>query len=87
MAGGRPVKEPYYRTPAAGGINASITDMAQWLAAQMGAAPGVASWEVLDAIHAPRVDTPSETRRWRELASRIHGSEYALGWRVYDYAR
>lgn len=80
------VEEAYYRTPAAGGINASIADMALWLKAQMGAAPAVLPESVLDRIHAPLVDTPAELRRWPGLAGRLDDAKYALGWRVYDYA-
>ena len=79
------VKEPYYRTPAAGGVNASITDMAQWLKAQMGHAPDVLSDDVLDLIHAPRVVTPAENVRMRPVWTRFRGAQYGLGWRIYAY--
>lgn len=80
------VKEAYYRTPAAGGVNASIADMALWLEAQMGAAPRVIPVTVLDRIHAPEVETPAELRRWPGLAGRLNDAKYGLGWRIYDYA-
>lgn len=80
------VKDAYYRTPAAGGVNASIVDMARWLAAQMGAAPNVLPAKVLATIHTPHVETPSELRRWQALSNRLNEARYALGWRVYDYA-
>ncbi len=81
------VKAPYYATPAAGGVNASIRDMAQWLKAQLGGAPEVLPPAVLEMIHAPQVDTPSESRRMRAVMSNLRASKYAYGWRVYDYAR
>ena len=80
------VKAPYYATPAAGGVNASLRDMAQWLKAQLGNAPGVLPPDVLDLIHAPQVSTPTETRRMREAMPGLRSSHYAYGWRVYDYA-
>ena len=80
------VKLPYYETPAAGGVNASIRDMAQWLNAQLGNVPEVLAPEVLDLIHAPQVSTPTETRRMREAMPDLRSSHYAYGWRVYDYA-
>lgn len=80
------VTAPYYATPAAGGVNASIRDMAQWLKAQLGNAPDVLSPGVLDLIHAPQVSTPSETRRMRGALPSLRSSHYAYGWRVYDYA-
>jgi len=80
------VKAPYYATPAAGGVNASIQDMAQWLKAQLGNAPEVLAPDVLELIHAPQVSTPAETRRMRGALPDLRSSHYALGWRVYDYA-
>lgn len=80
-----PVKAPYYRIPAAGGVNASILDMAEWLKAQMGARPDVLSPEVLAAIHEPRVETPAETARIRPVSTRYWDSSYGYGWRIYDY--
>lgn len=80
------VKKPYYDVPAAGGVNASITDMALWLKAQMGGAPGVLPATVLDLVHAPQVNTPSESRRMRSAMENLRSSQYAYGWRVYDYA-
>jgi beta-lactamase class C len=80
------VKRPYYDIPAAGGVNASISDMAQWLKAQMGGAPEVLSPSVLDLIQAPEVNTPSETRRMRSTMENLKSSQYGYGWRVYEYA-
>ena len=77
--------EAYYRVPAAGGFNASIWDMAQWVRAQLGHEPGVIAPEVLERIHTPVVSTPSERNKARYLRSRVRQAEYALGWRVYDY--
>jgi beta-lactamase class C len=80
------VKTPYYATPAAGGVNASIRDMAQWLKAQLGNAPDVLPSGILEQIHAPQVATPAETRRMRGALQGLASSHYAYGWRVYGYA-
>ncbi|WP_291208139.1 serine hydrolase domain-containing protein [Hyphomonas sp.] len=80
------VKTPYYATPAAGGVNASIRDMAQWAKAQLGHMPDVLAPGALGLIHAPQVSTPTETRRMREVMPGLRASHYAYGWRVYDYA-
>jgi len=79
------VKAPYYKIPAAGGVNASILDMARWLKAQMGEAPDVISPAVLDLIHAPRVISPAETARMRQVSPRFKAAQYAFGWRLYNY--
>lgn len=79
------VKEAYYRVPAAGGVNASIIDMAEWLKAQMGYAPEVISADVLAMTHTERVRTPAEVRRLRSVM-KLDAAHYGLGWRIYEYA-
>ena len=76
------VNDNYYRVPAAGGVNASITDLAKWMQAQMGAMPGAIPASVLDTIHTPRIYTD----RHRGVFNQAMGaSQYALGWRDYNY--
>ena len=78
--------ENYYRVPPAAGVNASIHDMEQWLIAQMGGRPRVLPDDVIDALHTPLVSTEREmvSTPWRR--GRLFNAQYALGWRVYDYA-
>ena len=80
------VTSAYYETPAAGGVNATIVDMAIWLRAQMGYVETVLPASVLSDLHAPRIASPRETRRWRRLNGRIAKTHYGYGWRIYDYA-
>ena len=78
-------KPTYYRLPPAAGVNASASDLAQWLIAQTGHRPDVLPAPLLATLHAPVVTTPGEMRGgWRR--ERIHSASYALGWRVFDYA-
>jgi beta-lactamase class C len=81
-----PVTEPYYKVPAAGGVNASITDMSKWLIAQMGDRPDVLPAAVLDEAHRKRISTPPETARQRSLKTPVTETAYGLGWRLYTYA-
>jgi len=78
--------EAYYHVPPAAGVNASIRDMEQWLIAQMGGKPEVLSPAVLEELHTPRVVTDRErgSTPWRR--GRLLNAQYALGWRIYDYA-
>jgi beta-lactamase class C len=80
------VKEPYYRVPAAGGINSSINDLAKWMIAQMGERPDVLSTDVLEEAHRKRVPTPTESARQRSLKTPVTATHYGLGWRTYTYA-
>ncbi len=73
----------YYRVAPAAGVNASITDMAKWLRAQLGAEPDVLAPGAQQALVLPRVKTPRELHRreWDKLLTDAH---YGLGWRVYQ---
>jgi beta-lactamase class C len=86
--GRRPLEvlEPYYRVPAAGGVNSNIKDMSLWMIAQMGGMPGVLSPKLLETVHAPLVKTPGERQRLRKFLERVGDAYYGLGWRSYDYA-
>jgi beta-lactamase class C len=76
----------YYRVAPAGGLNGSIEDLALWVRAQMGYNPDVFDEELVDDLHTSRVHTPGERSKNRWLRSRLRDADYALGWRVYDYA-
>ncbi len=78
-------KPTYYRLAPAAGVNASASDMAQWLLAQTGHRPDVLPAPLLATLHASLVNTPGELRSgWRRERARSAG--YALGWRNFDYA-
>lgn len=79
-------KPTYYQLPPAAGVNASASDMAQWLIAQTGHRPDVLPLPLLATLHQPLVETPTEIRgsSWRR--QRLSSAGYALGWRVFDYA-
>ena len=81
-------KPTYYRVAPAAGVNASISDMAQWLIAHMGYRPDVLPAPLLSTLHSPIVGTPGEMRggqrSWRR--QRLNAAGYGLGWRVYDYS-
>lgn len=81
-----PVTDYYYKVPAAGGINASISDLSKWLIAQMGRRPDVLPKAVLDEAHRRRIGTPPETARQRSLKTPVTDTSYGLGWRSYTYA-
>ena len=79
-------KSTYYQVLPAAGVNASASDLAQYLIAHTGHRPDVLPAPLLATLHEPLVDTPSEMRgsSWRR--QRVTSAGYALGWRVYDYA-
>ena len=78
-------KPTYYRLPPAAGVNASASDMAQWLIAQTGHRTDVLPAPLLATLHAPLINTPGEMRGgWRR--ERVSSASYALGWRVFNYS-
>lgn len=80
----RPVKEAYWRVPAAAGVESDIVDFATWMRAMMGARPDVLSGPVLELAHRPRVGT---ARLYGgALRQATDDASYALGWRNFTYA-
>ncbi len=77
------VEKEYYLAAPAAGVNASISDMAQWLKAQMGYYPKVLSPAVIDDITTERVATQRHMRHriWRDYLTH---AGYGLGWRLYS---
>ena len=78
-----PVSDTYYNAVSAGGINASIADMAPWLQLLLGNRPDVISAAALDTIFTPVVKTKNEGRYFRSW-SQVQEAYYGLGWRVLD---
>lgn len=74
----------YYNFPAAAGVNASVTDMAHWLLAQLGHYPNVLSPNALKTLTTPRVKTRRNLylKQWRNY---LNNAEYGLGWRLYEF--
>ena len=72
----------YYNAVSAGGINASISDMAKWMKLLTGSRQNIIADSTLDYILSPliTVNTRRYSRRWK-----ARRSEYALGWRVVNF--
>ncbi|MEZ4964707.1 MAG: serine hydrolase domain-containing protein [Saprospiraceae bacterium] len=71
----------YYNAAAAGGVNASIADMGEWLKLLLGHKPDIASALTLDRVFRPVTGTGKERRIFPGWLDREEAS-YALGWRV-----
>lgn len=71
----------YYNSAAAGGVNASIADMGEWLKLLLGHKPGIVADSTLDKVFTPVVNTGKERRIFPHWIARDDAS-YALGWRV-----
>ncbi len=76
-----PLSPSYYNVAAAGGINASISDMSQWLRALLGYRPDVVDTTVLNQVFQPRIRTPLMNRFYRRWLG-ARRAYYGLGWRI-----
>lgn len=74
----------YYNVLPAAGVNASISDMEQWLMALLGHRPDAFPDSVRQVLAEPVIYTPLKyryTRYWQPFRERY----YSLGWRIYQY--
>jgi beta-lactamase class C len=78
------VEPDFYKVAPAAGINASITDLAKWLIANLGYNPEVLSANLLNELTTPRIKTKKDLRRkfWKEHLTDAH---YGYGWRIYQF--
>lgn len=75
------ISKTYYNVPSAGGINASISDMASYMIALTGHRPEVINQEALDDIFEPQIRTRIRWKyfsRWKDYKK----SHYGYGWRI-----
>jgi beta-lactamase class C len=78
------ITENYYRMHPAAGANASVTDMARWILAQMGKHPEVLSPAVLKSVH-DKVTKNTATQSHYGAREGVTDTHYGIGWRVFDY--
>jgi beta-lactamase class C len=78
------INDTYYNVAPAGGINASISDMAQWMIALLGNRPSVIQQSTIDSLFAPVVRAPSKNRNYGRT-HRLSKSYYGMGWRILYY--
>jgi beta-lactamase class C len=77
------IEDSYYVVASAGGINASISDMANYMIALTGHRPQVLSEKMLQDIFTPQISTDIRRRyfsKWKDYKK----SYYGLGWRVVE---
>lgn len=78
------INERYYNSAPAGGVNASITDMGEWLKVLLGHRPDIVADTTLDRVFTPVISTD----KGRPIFPLWIGREdayYAYGWRVLHH--
>lgn len=78
------INNTYYNVAPAGGVNASISDMAQWMIALLGNREDVIRKETLQTTYTPVIRAPSKNRNYGRM-QRLRESFYGLGWRILHY--
>jgi beta-lactamase class C len=78
------ITDTYYNVAPAGGINASISDMAQWMVALLGNREDVITKATLQQLYTPEVKARSKNRNYGRM-HRLNESFYGLGWRILYY--
>ena len=81
----RPLREFYWRVPAAAGVSSNIVDFARWMQATMGERPDVLPIAVLQIAQKPRVKT--QRLYSGDLRQANSDAGYGLGWRSFLYGR
>lgn len=78
------ITDTYYNVAPAGGVNASISDMANWMVALLGNHEEIISHQTLDTLYSPVIRAHSKNRNYGRV-HRISKAYYGLGWRVLHY--
>jgi beta-lactamase class C len=73
----------YYTVAPASGVNASISDMAQWLMALLGNYPEFVPEKTLEEVFSPQISTPVK-RKFRHSWKHLDNLYYGLGWRIFE---
>jgi beta-lactamase class C len=77
------ISKTYYNVPSAGGINASISDMANYMIAMTGHRTDIISQSAIDDVFEPQIQTRIRWKyfsRWKDYKK----SHYGFGWRIVE---
>jgi beta-lactamase class C len=80
----RKIRDKYFSTSPASGVNTSISDLSKYLTALLKGYPDVISPEILNEIYRPHIKTHIRRRyirNWKYLGDLYYG----LGWRIVNY--
>ncbi|WP_299432756.1 serine hydrolase domain-containing protein [uncultured Aquimarina sp.] len=78
------INQKYYNAIPAGGVNASVTDMAKWMRFLLGHNPNVMSADGLKNVFNPVINLPGKSKYYQRWDGH-QGSHYAHGWRIHDF--
>ncbi len=79
-----PLNDRYYSAAPASGINASASDMAQWLLALTGNYPEIIPQQTIDKVTELNIRTPL-LYNYRGTWKGLQKTSYGLGWRIFSF--
>lgn len=79
-----PLNDRYYNTAPAAGVNASISDMANFLLALLNENQPLLEEEIQQTLFQPQVTSPL-SRGYFKYWENVGRKKYGLGWRIVDY--
>ena len=78
------INQKYYNAVAAGGINASATDMAKWMRFLLGHDQQVLSSSTLNDVFKEHIVIPGRSKYYQRWKGHV-SSHYGFGWRVHSF--
>ncbi len=78
------LNDRYYSTAPAAGVNASLSDMTNFLKALLNKKDPVVSPQVHEAVFTPQVNSYL-SRRYFKNWNHVDSKQYAIGWRIVGY--
>ncbi|MBQ4818799.1 serine hydrolase domain-containing protein [Aquimarina sp. MMG016] len=79
-----PINKKYYNAVAAGGVNASATDMAKWMKFLLGHNPEVLSAKGIQEVFNPQIQVGGRRQYYQRWPGYV-SSHYAHGWRIHKF--
>lgn len=80
----RKIRDNYYNAVAAGGINASASDMGRWMRFLLGHNPEVMDRAALEDVFTPYIEIKGRSKYYQRWPGHI-SSYYGFGWRIHTF--
>ncbi|MEJ2585165.1 MAG: serine hydrolase [Robiginitalea sp.] len=80
----RKIRDNYYNAIAAGGINASASDMGRWMRFLLGHNPDVMSQAAIEEAFTPIIEIKGRSKYYQRWPGHI-SSHYGFGWRIHKF--
>jgi len=79
------LNDRYYNTAPAAGVNASISDLGQFLINLTDPSSDAISEHARETVFTPQVKSPLSRAYFHSWGKGVQSKQYAIGWRIVDY--